>query len=86
MSTTAWVVYGVVALVVSVVVTTYFEHERKNAPLIKDRQATLRPGLDGVVVGVCWPLTVVIVIPIGIFWLFSAIGRFVDSFLEKRSK
>lgn len=84
MTTTAWIVYGVVALIVAIIATTVYERERKNSHLKKEREATLKPGLDGVVTGICWPLLVVIVISIGIFWLFSATGRLIDSFLERR--
>lgn len=50
----------------------HFGRHRSAADL---EQATLRCGLDGIVVGIGWPFVAAFLVLLGVVWLFSLPGR-----------
>lgn len=71
----ALVIYVAGILPVAVAVAIHQERERRDSLRLVDREATLAPGLDGIVVGACWPLAVAVALALGVIALLALIGR-----------
>lgn len=73
--TTVEVAYLVGVPVAAVLAATNAEIERRASCDPFKRQAVLAPGLDGLVVGVCWPLLAAGAVAVGVVALIALAGR-----------
>ncbi len=65
-------------------VATYLERERRTSPIERERDAVLRPGLEGVVIGLVWPLIIGGCLLLGLFGLVAADTATVYAFRRLR--
>jgi hypothetical protein len=74
MSGALWL-YTVGAVLFTVAGAAYQERERRASSDPADIEATLRPGLDGIVIGLCWPFLVAGGLLLGLVALVALVGR-----------